>query len=1069
MPSGDSQTNIKTPSLMQRPQSCGIDMTGFSFTRPANQPKGFSLPALPRLSHLGHASLADSGVGDTQKQITHHARKPRSSNPIADPGQQSLEQYLGKSTSSPQSPPLGCSHNQVKEPRVDTTSTKQPENPISREQIIIDLEPGSDTALTTRAIVDSGILPTKSRLVSSHSVRDRKRVASDIQNFFSPRAPARPKDEFRISKSRRENLKAFPGQQQRSISSNKSGVHPLTEENLFELLIGRIKQREENEAAAANIQRHIEIQNLQLKEETQDLRTRLKVGQLHLQEKDTEIKKHQNQLENWKSKLRKFKQVVDEIGHDHDALKEETDQLKAAAANLEKEKNDLLQATEDVNLQISRAEGRIDEQREKIAENEKCISLLQQTLTTTEDQKESTQAELIKERNRNTALESYIQNYALAQAKQIGLVREGQAKLLQEVTSGLGSIAKNATISKDSILSETRAMFDECRASIQTLSEECSYKKVEIEGFTADARDAASRIDGLAMKLTDSVDNNTKVNVGVSGCIQESLHAIHTHVGINSQLFKQLADCDTSYGRLKDKFETVGPTLNNLNALIKSTIASESKLARQIEDLGEKLEEAQMPKGNPELEGQLMKKLTENTQLQLELERMSSEVDSLKQQSGEKNARIRDLQQSLAETIKRQETAADRSQRLEIENTALRGQVELSDQRARHELTTEHAASRDQMKSQFEQQLQIIQVERDELKNGTTVIMNQLSGVQNALIEAKELVDEQRKLHEAMAKETEQEIQQLTKSCTEHTARVDSQTLEIQKYQESEVASCMERNDLQEQLRKAQERIHELEQTLVTPAGLECPREPSANIVPFATIESRFSPQRATSPYGDPGAFAMLFMSDEFLLSTPLHKGSSNRDSPSRPEDVMNDSQTQPEVVDPAKVFDIPPDIDPPPPRINTKRKAVNFAPRRIEGSGGNTNGAVDAQTTSTEVQNSTRAEKDVEERINKLTKHTHKWTYSRSHASNTQSYAEQVRRVSSLRAASEKQVADPMLEVAAGGVREGVATVPDSVKKAEYSNTQIGGIAESKPSLLLNNPQHDSQRRSIIDWSHLR
>ena len=146
-------------------------------------------------------------------------------------------------------------------------------------------------------------------------------------------------------------------------------------------------------------------------------------------------------------------------------------------------------------------------------------------------------------------------------------------------------------------------------------------------------------------------------------------------------------------------------------------------------------------------------------------------------------------------------------------------------------------------------------------------------------------------------------------------ARVDAQTLEIQKYQEAEAASCLERNDLQEQLRQAQEKVHELEQTLVIPAvEEEGPRVPPTNIVPFSSLETRISPLRATSPYGDPADFAMLFMSDELLLSTPHHKIKEDKGSPSRQKEVVQDSQKAVDVPDPTKVFDIPRDMVPPPP-----------------------------------------------------------------------------------------------------------------------------------------------------------
>lgn len=276
------------------------------------------------------------------------------------------------------------------------------------------------------------------------------------------------------------------------MSSTRSGLHQLTEDNLFEMLIGRIRQREENEIAVANLQRRIEFQNLELRQENHDLHQQLETGHLRLERMDTEVKKNQARLQDWKLKIRKFKQVVDELGHDHDILKDENERFKATAASLEKEKSVLFQAVDNAKLQIARAEETAEEQRKEISEKEKSIALLQQSLTAAEDQDECTKAELISERNRSATLESYIQNYAIAQAKQIGLIRDDQVKLAQDLEKELGSVVFNMTTVKDNTLSETRTAFETCHASIQALTEKFSKEMSEVQESKDSTREALS-------------------------------------------------------------------------------------------------------------------------------------------------------------------------------------------------------------------------------------------------------------------------------------------------------------------------------------------------------------------------------------------------------------------------------------------------------------------------------------------------------------------------------------------------------------------------------------------------
>lgn len=68
LPTSNDQPSKKKPALMQRPQSSIIDVTNFSFARPAHQPSGFILKPMPRLPAHGHASLEQVSGAESQKQ-----------------------------------------------------------------------------------------------------------------------------------------------------------------------------------------------------------------------------------------------------------------------------------------------------------------------------------------------------------------------------------------------------------------------------------------------------------------------------------------------------------------------------------------------------------------------------------------------------------------------------------------------------------------------------------------------------------------------------------------------------------------------------------------------------------------------------------------------------------------------------------------------------------------------------------------------------------------------------------------------------------------------------------------
>lgn len=220
----------------------------------------------------------------------------------------------------------------------------------------------------------------------------------------------------------------------------------------------------------------------------------------------------------------------------------------------------------------------------------------------------------------------------------------------------------------------------------------------------------------------------------MSKSIDDSVHSIEYHVGANSHLFQQLAECGTSYGWLKGKLETVEPTLNNLSTSVGVILDSGSNLARRFEDFGKKLEEVPIFKGIQDSERRLTELFAENTQLQLRLQKLSSEIDSVKQLDSEKDAKTEGLRQSLIEARQKYIAAEDRIRGLEMEKTAMKGEMELRDQRTRHELATVNANSQAQMRAQYERRLQTLQAEKDELEKAAELATTQLSGVQDALV-----------------------------------------------------------------------------------------------------------------------------------------------------------------------------------------------------------------------------------------------------------------------------------------------------------------------------------------------
>lgn len=310
---------------------------------------------------------------------------------------------------------------------------------------------------------------------------------------LSSRPPIRPNNDARVSKRRREKCRNRPARQQSLTSDSKLASHALSEERLFELLIGKIRQREDHEIAAANVRHQLEGQNAQLASDNQKLRQQLESYEGQLKKMAADSKARQSRMDGWKARLQKFKEVVNDLRNEYDALRHDSDKIREQTASLEQEKCELVKAIDGIRIQVARAEATIDEKESKIAADDREIATLRQALESINEKLEDAGAELVEEKKRAASLESYILNYARDQARQLTSIKEDQSQLLEKVTSAIAVITDESTVSKDAILSEMRTLSEDLQSSVQILDEKCSSEKLEVQEFSNTAHDIVSR------------------------------------------------------------------------------------------------------------------------------------------------------------------------------------------------------------------------------------------------------------------------------------------------------------------------------------------------------------------------------------------------------------------------------------------------------------------------------------------------------------------------------------------------------------------------------------------------
>jgi chromosome segregation ATPase len=160
---------------------------------------------------------------------------------------------------------------------------------------------------------------------------------------------------------------------------------------------------------------------------------------------------------------------------------------------LDKERGDLTKAIELTKLRISQAEGMIDTQQQKIAESDKAIALLEQSLSSSREGEESAKSQLSEQKMRVVTLETFIQNYALSHTRKLDVIKEGQKGLIESITTGLHAVTRDSTNHKDAVLLAIRDAFEDFRSSLLSLHTKLSVEQEDATKFTLKAQEVISR------------------------------------------------------------------------------------------------------------------------------------------------------------------------------------------------------------------------------------------------------------------------------------------------------------------------------------------------------------------------------------------------------------------------------------------------------------------------------------------------------------------------------------------------------------------------------------------------
>lgn len=238
----------------------------------------------------------------------------------------------------------------------------------------------------------------------------------------------------------------------------------------------------------------------------------------------------------------------------------------------------------------------------------------------------------------------------------------------------------------------------------------------------------------MAVQLARDIETNTNASDCLSQKFQQGLQTIEGSLGPDSSLCKQLSSTESRYRHFQESLAAVEPTIGSINTSVKAIRATETDLVQGLEIFGQRLAEAQIPAGNTALEKEALTKFTENTQLQLELQKASIDLESLRKQLSNRVSENEHLQHALTEALTNEQASTSKNSRLCIENTALRGEIQLVEQNVREDFSIASTKSQDRLKADFDRKLKGLETANAKLQANSDQLKSQLVKYQGLLV-----------------------------------------------------------------------------------------------------------------------------------------------------------------------------------------------------------------------------------------------------------------------------------------------------------------------------------------------
>lgn len=235
-----------------------------------------------------------------------------------------------------------------------------------------------------------------------------------------------------------------------------------SEEDLFYLLIHKLKRRDQAEAAATALNEEMEAKLQEVSRENETLKNQLKQAEtLHIAS-ETEKVAQRGLIERWKVKFNKLRNLMITVGDGHELLRRDGQLLKSVQTALVQGSNHLQINLKELATNTGEINETIAQKNLELANMQSDLVALKHQVLLTDNKLKSSEDALAQEKSRTATLEAYIRAHSSKSLKRIASLQHTYAETSSKIESLCKGLKEFIAVSQSSVKTELSASLKTC-------------------------------------------------------------------------------------------------------------------------------------------------------------------------------------------------------------------------------------------------------------------------------------------------------------------------------------------------------------------------------------------------------------------------------------------------------------------------------------------------------------------------------------------------------------------------------------------------------------------------------